>query len=122
RSDYVGTVGIDLPTGISLEAGARFDEESFDLRRTDASVSYTSARFSGSLIYTQIDAQPEYGSSSNTELLQPAARLRVNENWSLSGSAVWDMKEQEVIRRGIGVTYADECTIFTLAYTDEPAS
>lgn len=122
RSDYVGMAGIDLPIGVSLEAGARFDEETFDLQRTDASISYTSSRLSGSLIYTQIESQPEYGSLADTELLQPAARLRVNENWSLSGSAVWDMKEQEVIRRGIGVTYADECTIFTLAYTDEPAS
>nr|CAD6419492.1 LPS-assembly protein LptD [Rhizobium sp. Q54] len=122
RSDYVGMAGIDLPIGISLEAGARFDEETFDLQRTDASISYTSARISGSLAYTQIEAQPEYGSSSDTELLQSSTGFRVNENWSLSGSAIWDLKEQEIIRRGIGITYADECTIFTLAYADEPAS
>jgi Organic solvent tolerance protein OstA len=122
RSDYVGMAGIDLPIGISLEAGARFDEETFDLQRTDASISYTSARISSSLVYTQIEAQPEYGSSSDTELLQSSTGFRVNENWSLSGSAIWDLKEQEIIRRGIGITYADECTIFTLAYADEPAS
>ncbi len=122
RSDYVGMAGIDLPIGISLEAGARFDEETFDLQRTDASIAYTSARISGSLVYTQIEAQPEYGSSSDTELLQSSTRFQVNENWSLSGSAIWDLREQEIIRRGIGITYADECTIFTLAYSDEPAS
>ncbi len=121
KSDYVGMAGIDLPIGISLEASARFDEKSFDLERTDTALRYTSARFSGSLIYTQIDAQPEYGAASNTELLQSSSRIRVNENWSLSGSAIWDMNDQEVIRRSVGITYADECTIFSLAYSDEPA-
>jgi LPS-assembly protein len=32
------------------------------------------------------------------------------------------MSKQEVIRRGIGMTYADECTVFTVAYSDEPAN
>lgn len=121
-SDYVGMAGIDLPIGITLQAGARFDEETFDLQRTDATVAYSSARFSTTLSYTQIEAQPEYGSIVDTELVESASRIRINENWSLGGSAVWDLNEQEVIRRGLAITYADECTIFTLAYNDEPAS
>jgi len=120
-SDYVGMAGIDLPQGFYLSAGGRFDEKTFEVQRTDAEFGYTTARVSGSLVYTQIEAQPEYGSSSDTDLLQSSTSFRLNENWSVSGSAVWDLNDQGVIRRGVGLTYADECTIFTLSYTDEPA-
>nr|WP_262913749.1 LPS-assembly protein LptD [Rhizobium halophilum] len=120
-SDFVGMAGVDL-AGFGISAGARFDNDTFEVERTDAQLSYTTARISGSLAYTQIEAQPEYGSDTDTDLLQSASRFRINENWSLATSATWDLDDQEVIRRGIGVTYADECTIFTLAYADKPAS
>lgn len=121
RSDYVAMAGIDLPQGFSLSAGARFDEKTFEVQRTDAEFSYTTARLSGSLVYTQIEAQPDYGSSADTDLLQSSSSFRINENWSVNGSAIWDLNDQGVIRRGVGFTYADECTIFSLAYSDEPA-
>ncbi|HEV7435466.1 MAG TPA: LPS-assembly protein LptD [Pseudorhizobium sp.] len=120
-SDFVGMAGVDL-AGFGISAGARFDNDTFEVERTDAQLTYTTARISGSLAYTQIEAQPEYGSDTDTDLLQSASRFRINENWSLATSATWDLDDQEVIRRGIGVTYADECTIFTLAYADKPAS
>ena len=113
--------GIDLPQGFSLSAGARFDEKTFEVQRTDAEFSYTTARLSGSLVYTQIEAQPDYGSNEDTALLQSSSSFRINENWSVRGSAIWDLNDQGVIRRGVGFTYADECTIFSLAYEDEPA-
>ena len=122
RSDYVGMAGIDLPFGVSLQAATRFDEKTFDLERTDASVSYSSPRLSSSLVYTQIEAQPEYGSPENTDLLQSSSVFRINENWSVGGAAVLDLNDQEIIRRNVGISYADECTIFTLAYSDEGAS
>ncbi|HEX2147470.1 MAG TPA: LPS assembly protein LptD, partial [Pseudorhizobium sp.] len=119
-SDFVGAAGIDL-AGFGISAGARFDDETFEVQRTDAQLSYTTARISGSLAYTQIEAQPEYGSDEDTDLLQSSSQFRINENWSLATSATWDLNDQEVIRRGIGITYADECTIFTVAYSDKPA-
>ncbi|MGE6739112.1 LPS-assembly protein LptD [Allorhizobium pseudoryzae] len=121
-SDFVGLAAIDLPNGFSVQGQGRFDEKNLDLRRADASVSYNVARVSGSLIYTNIQAQPEYGYPDKGEFLKSASSIKVNENWSVSGTATWDMNKGEVIRRGVGFTYADECTIFTVAYTDKPAN
>jgi LPS-assembly protein len=121
-SDFVGMAAIDLPKGYSLSLQGRFDEKSLDLRRADVGFNYNLARTSGSLVYTNIQAQPEYGSVDKGEYLKSSNNLRVNENWSLATSATWDMSKQEVIRRGIGMTYADECTVFTVAYSDEPAN
>lgn len=121
-SDYVGYAAIDLPQGFTISASGRFDRQNFDLERADTSVSYSTPRFSGELIYTQIDAQPEYGSAEDTELLRSRTSFRINENWSVMGAATWDLVEEKVVRRGIGFSYLDECTIFSIAYEDKPAS
>lgn len=121
-SDFVAMAAIDLPQGYSFQGQGRFDEKSFELRRADASISYSLPRVSGSLIYTNIQAQPDYGLNTDSQYLKSAANFRINENWSLGTSATWDLNNDRVIRRGIGVTYADECTIFTVGYTDKPAS
>jgi LPS-assembly protein len=122
RSDYVGMAAIDLPQGFNLGVSARFDEKTFDVRRTDVSFGYTTPRVSGKLVYTQVDPQVAYGSSESTEVLKNSMTLRINENWTLAGSASWDFVDNEILRRGVGISYADECTIFTLAYTDKPSS
>jgi LPS-assembly protein len=121
-SDFVAMAALDLPQGYSLQGQGRFDEKTLELRRADASISYNLPRVSGSLIYTNIAAQPEYGSKDQSEYLKTTNSVRINENWSVSGTATWDMNREELIRRGIGFTYADECTIFSVAYSDEPAS
>jgi LPS-assembly protein len=121
RSDYVAMAAIDLPQGFSLSNNVRLDEKSLDIRRTDTAFSYSTPRVSGKLIYTKVDAQDEYGDSDATDVLKNSMSLRVNENWSLAGSATWDLTDSSLIRRGVGISYADECTIFTLAYTDKPS-
>lgn len=122
RSDYVAMAAVDLPQGFSLGTSARFDHKSFAVKRTDMSFSYTTPRVEGTLIYTQVDPQPEYGSSSAVDVLKNTVKFRINENWAIAGTATWDLADKQVVRRGIGVSYADECTIFTVAYTDKPSS
>ncbi|WP_137132880.1 LPS-assembly protein LptD [Rhizobium sp. FY34] len=121
-SDYVTMAAIDLPKGYSIQGQGRFDEKTLELRRADASFSYNLPRVSGSLVYTNIAPQPEYGSTDQSEYLKATNSVRINENWSVTGTATWDMNRDDLIRRGVGFTYADECTIFTVAYSDEPAS
>ncbi|SMF50526.1 LPS-assembly protein LptD [Neorhizobium sp. CSC1952] len=120
-SDYVAMAAIDLPQGFTIAANTRFDEKTLAVKRTDLSFGYTTPRLSGTLVYTQVDPQPQYGSEDATDVLKHSMSFRINENWSLAGTATWDLTENDVIRRGIGISYADECTIFTLAYTDKPS-
>ncbi|MDR6815080.1 LPS-assembly protein [Neorhizobium sp. 2083] len=121
RSDYVAMAAIDLPQGFTVGASTRFDEKTFAVKRTDASFGYTTPRLSGTLVYTQVDPQPEYGSDESREVLKNTMSFRINENWALAGTATWDLADKELVRRGIGISYADECTIFTVAYTDKPS-
>ncbi|MFB9951185.1 LPS-assembly protein LptD [Rhizobium puerariae] len=121
-SDYVAMAAIDLPQGFTIGANTRFDEKTFAVKRTDASFSYTTPRVQGTLVYTQVDPQEAYGSDESTDVLKQTMKFRINENWALAGTATWDLAEKDIIKRGIGISYADECTIFTLAYTDKPQS
>jgi LPS-assembly protein len=121
-SDYVAMAAIDLPQGISLSTNSRFDKDSFEVRRTDVAVDYKTPRVTGKLVYTKVEAQPDYGSDTSANVLKSSSSFRINENWSLAGSATWDLDENELTRRGLGISYADECTIFTIAYTEKSSS
>ncbi|AYD00417.1 LPS-assembly protein LptD [Neorhizobium sp. NCHU2750] len=118
-SDFVAMAAIDLPQGFSLSTNSRFDKDDFDVRRTDVAFDYKTPRVSGKLIYTKVAAQPEYGDDSSTNILENQMSFRINENWSIAGRATWDIDEGKVIRQGLGFSYADECTIFTIGYTSK---
>ena len=119
-SDYVAMAAVDLPQGFTAGVSARLDEKTLSIERTDASLTYTTPRVQGTLVYTKVGPQPEYGSADPVEVLKQTTQFRINENWAIAGTATWDLDDQRIVRRGIGISYADECTIFTIAYTDKP--
>jgi LPS-assembly protein len=118
-SDFVAMAAIDLPQGFSLSTNSRFDKDNFDVRRTDIAFDYKTPRVSGKLVYTKVAAQPEYGDDTSTNILEKSMSFRINENWSIGGKATWDLDENKLTRRGLGFSYADECTIFTIGYTEK---
>jgi LPS-assembly protein len=90
------------------------------------------------LIYARYEAQPELGYDKSREGFVGRAQYGLTSNWSLSGSILLDLdkyrdtKEQyaslydryvtggTVAGTSLGVTYADECTIFTVSYAMTP--
>ncbi|MEM6461947.1 MAG: LPS-assembly protein LptD [Pseudomonadota bacterium] len=119
RSDYVGSVGVDLPNGFSMTLEGRFSEESFAVERSDLGLIYTSERFSTSLAHTTVEPQPGYGSSSRRNELKGSASVRVAEYWSAFGSISYDIEDDFIADNTIGFSYDDECFVFTLAYSQQ---
>ncbi|WP_349433739.1 LPS-assembly protein LptD [Pararhizobium sp. A13] len=119
RSDYVAMVGIDAPSGITTSLSGRFDESNFDLRRADATVGYQGIFWQTALTYTSIQAQPLYGSTSDQDEIQTAAAYKFHDYWSVFGSVTYDLNSNVVTRNGIGITYDDRDTIFSLVYKEE---
>ncbi|TCL70238.1 LPS-assembly protein LptD [Rhizobium sp. BK251] len=118
RSDYVGMGSVTTPQGVSLTGSYRLDETDFSFRRGDASAGYQNDRFSTSLVYTHIAAQPDYGSPVPNDELQSFASLKFKEYWSVFGGVAYDLNNSSVSRQSIGLSYEDECTIFTIAYSE----
>lgn len=122
RSDYVGSVGLVTPVGFAFGAGGRFDEQNWELRRTDLSSSYSHTRFSAYTRYSYIQAQPLYGFATDREEVRFGGSVNITENWRVLGAATLDMSEIEnelyelrdttLTYRSIGIAYDDECFSF----------
>ncbi|MFS8044875.1 LPS-assembly protein LptD [Rhizobium sp. BR 314] len=122
RSDYVTMFGLTTPQGISLATSYRFDEKDFAFRRGDTSVGFANDIFQTSLIYTHIAAQPQYGFTSNQDEIQSRAQIKFKEYWSVFGTVSYDINNGQFTRQGVGLSYEDECTIFTVSFLDKKDS
>ncbi len=118
-SDYVAMVGIDAPSGLTASLSGRLDESNFDLRRADATVGYQGIFWQTAVTYTSIQAQPLYGSTSDQDEIQTAAAYKFADYWSVFGSVTYDLNSNIITRNGVGITYDDRDTIFSLVYKEE---
>lgn len=109
RSDYVSSVALTMPVGLTLAAQGRFDESSLDLERADFTGALTLDRVSTALTYSQIAEQPIYGFAEDRQQVTASANLKVTEEISTFGSFSYDLENSAVISRSFGVGYADEC-------------
>lgn len=108
-SDYVGMVGLSTPVGVSLAAGARLDKDDLEVRRTDVAASYATPAVSVSTQYSFIDAQPDYGFSEDRHEVRVGGSAQVHEYWRVFGNATFDLNTSNMVQRGIGFAYDDDC-------------
>lgn len=118
-SDYVGMAGFDLPNGISFSTSARLDKDDFSLRRSDTALRYDGAKVATEIVYTRISAQPDYGLENSASELQSKAVFKFHDYWSVFGSLTYDIGNHVVTRDGIGISYDDRDTVFSLFYERE---
>ena len=118
-SDYVAMASLGTPIGIDFTGTIRLDKDDFSPERTGTTVSYSNSRLSTSLTYSHISAQPLYGSETNSDEVQSTASIRLDENWSIFGSAAYDINNDVLSRRSAGFSYEDECMIFSIVYSDK---
>lgn len=119
RSDYVTMIGIDAPSGLTASFSSRFDEKNLDMRRADATLGYQGIYWQSAVTYTSIQAQPLYGSTKDQDEIQTAAAYKFADYWSVFGSVTYDLNSNVITRNGIGITYDDRDTIFSLVYKEE---
>ncbi len=119
RSDYVTMIGIDAPSGLTASLSSRFDERTLDMRRADARLGYQGIFWQTAVTYTSIQAQPLYGSLEDQDEIQTAAAYKFADYWSVFGSVTYDLNSNVITRNGIGITYDDRDTIFSLVYKEE---
>jgi len=122
RSDYVTMFGLTTPQGISLSTSYRFDEKDFAFRRGDTAVGFANDDFQTSVTYTHIAAQPQYGFTTDQDEIQTRAQIKFKNYWSVFGTVSYDLNDSEITRQGVGLSYEDECTIFSVSFLDKKDS
>jgi LPS-assembly protein len=142
RSDYVGRFAFAPNRTSSFSVRTRFDDKSFKLKRMDASASFNTGPLTTNFVYTRVDPQPELGYYRRREGAAVSASLKLPENWFVSGSLGIDLDRYLYDRDrlalgppiglpagtkinsspfrlssyGLGISYIDECTTFSLQY------
>ncbi len=114
-SDYVGLVGFATPFGLSASVSGRFDEQTFELRRSEAKAGYSNGWFSLAGNYTFIQAQPNYGFSEDRHEVSAGTSIRFHENWRVFGAGTYDLESSVLVGDSLGLAYDDEC--FAIALT-----
>ncbi|MBO6638318.1 MAG: LPS-assembly protein LptD [Roseitalea sp.] len=118
RSDYVAHAGVRHRSGFAASVDGRFDETDFELRRADAGVSFSNATISLATNYAMIKAQPTYGFNTDRQEISGSGSLRLTEYWRALGSVTYDISNDRMTSRSIGLAYDDECFHFGFSYTE----
>jgi LPS-assembly protein len=118
-SDFVGLVGFASPGGFSASASARFDEQSFEVRRFEAKAGLNLSRFSITGKYAFIQKQPLYGFDVDRRETTVAASARLHEYWRVFGSGTYDFQTNLLVANSVGFSYDDECFSFAMTLAEQ---
>ena len=116
-SDYVGLVGLSSPSGISLAAAGRFDEKTFETRRTEVRAGFSTTPLSVTASYAFIESQPLYGFTRDRREVTLSASTRFAQYWSAFGSGTYDFQSDQMVRNSFGFAYDDECFTYAMTYS-----
>lgn len=117
RSDFVALFGVASPTGFSISASGRFDEQTFETRRAELKTGFTVGQLTTSARYAFIQKQPLYGFTEDRKELTVSGKFDFNENWSGFASATHDFIQDRLVRNSIGFQYDDECFTYQMTFT-----
>ena len=90
-------------SNLGFSAQSRFDEETFDIRRTDLSswARYGPARVK--VNYADVTGEPGLAEGEAREEIVTAGALAITEAWALLGNFRYDLATAQTITDGLGV-------------------
>ncbi|WP_181167860.1 LPS-assembly protein LptD [Mesorhizobium sp. B2-4-19] len=117
KSDYVGLFGISSPNGFAASVSGRFDEQTFEVRRTEVKAAYSGLPVSLSAKYAFIQAQPLYGFTTDRHEVTLGASTHLAENWRVFGTGTYDLQQSLLVKDGVGFAYNDSCFTYLMTYS-----
>ena len=115
-SDYVGGLYIQASAYLGFSAQSRFDEDTFDIRRTDLG---TWARYGPAGVkvnYADVTGEPGLAEGEAREEIVTAGTLAITQDWSLLGNFRYDIATEQTITDGLGLRYQDDCFMLDVTY------
>lgn len=125
-SDYVSGLYLQAARYLSLVGQARFNQETFDLMRTDLGSSARVGPIDVMLNYAEIapdavspDVITPTTKNDNQERRQEVlgrGALALTDTWALLGSIRYDLQNEQLIGDGVGIRYQDDCLTLGVTY------
>ena len=129
-SNYViGETIAPFSSNFSLTSKQQFDSANFGLKRLDVIASASYGGLSASVDYGRYAAQPDIGYIFAREGLLTDASYKLDKNWTVNGSVLFDMSRHYYDSPGqttsrfyapsyaFGLTYGDTCTTLKVVYS-----
>ncbi|MGE0005207.1 MAG: LPS-assembly protein LptD [Parvibaculaceae bacterium] len=120
-SDLVGAIAWQPWDSVRLSYQARFEEDFSDINVQEAALSLNFDRFSGSISYASLDADPHVDRDDNEEQVWGSFGWNFYGGWSLYGGVRYDLEESKLLRDTIGFGYNCDCFNFRIFYEEDHA-
>ena len=117
NSDYVASLGVELPGFLAGSARVRLDDQSLSVVRLDAGVSASLWRLSADVRYFNVN-QGLRGNDPSKEL-STGVNLRLTDHVSVGYGLRRDLDSDINLSQVARITYQDDCTFVELAYSHE---
>lgn len=119
-SDYLGSVTVNSGYGLAFTGAALFDDHDLRINRSQFSAVGTYGDSVASLGYAYFRESPAIGIFQRREELNAAAAVEFTDNWSILGSAIYDMQNESFVRHSVGLAYADDSFGISAVYSETP--
>ncbi len=116
KSDYVARVSYQPNSTYMFTSRFRFNNDTFQVQRTELEGRVSFDRWSGTLLYGNYAAQPELGILDRQQGILGTGQVKLDANWILIGSARYDINAGKFDQTRVGVGYVDDCLILGLNY------
>lgn len=73
-------------------------------------------RWNALLLYGDYAAQPEIGFLSRRRGMLGSGQFKIDSNWVVQGSALYDLDSEKFSQTSVGLGYVDDCLILGLNY------
>jgi LPS-assembly protein len=125
-SDYVSGLYLQAAKYLSLTGQARFNQETFDLMRTDLGSTANVGPVDLMLNYAEVapdavtpDVITPTTKNDNQDRRQEIlgkGTLNLTDTWALLGALRYDLQNEQTISDGIGLQYKDDCLTLAVTY------
>ncbi|AGF75621.1 LPS-assembly protein LptD [Bartonella vinsonii] len=116
RSDYVAMLSTSHKSGFSLEARGRFDKKTGKIQRSEIEASQKWQNFGAAIQYVYIANQPDYEYPQERQEIFFQTGLKLAHYWSINSNTGYDLVSGRFVKRGITLSYTDECFRLTFGY------
>ncbi|ETS11643.1 LPS-assembly protein LptD [Bartonella quintana] len=116
RSDYVAMFGANHKSGFSLETRERFDKKTGKIRHSEIEASQKWQNFWVAVQYAYIASQPDHEYPQERQEISFQTGLKLANYWSINSHAGYDLVSSTFVKRGISLSYANECFGLTFGY------
>lgn len=115
-SDYVARLAYQPNSILTFTSRFRFDHSSFATQRMELEAAASFDRWTGSVMYGDYAAQPLIGFLDRRRGVLGSGQYKLDTNWIVLGSALYDIDEKKFSQTRLGLGYIDDCLILAVNY------